>query len=84
MLGMALLAFAVAACITWVGETIHLTSKWKNRFEASSAIPAKNSSNSIDWDSLPQEMVARVGAPGMNISQPIARPMKITPTPICT
>ena len=79
MLGMALLALAAAACITWVAADDALKAEVEESVRSAFEDPDKEQLEPIDWDSLPQEVVAWVEVPGTNISQPIVKADKRNP-----
>ncbi len=79
MLGMALLALVAAACITWVAADDASKAEVTESILSAFDDPDKEQFEPIDWDSLPQEVVAWVEVPGTSISQPIAKADKGNP-----
>lgn len=79
MLGMALLALAAAACITWVATDDASKAEVEESVRGAFDDPDEERLEPTSWDSLPQEVVAWVEVPGTNISQPIAKADKGNP-----
>ena len=78
-LGMVLLTLAAAACITWVAADDASKAEVEESVRGAFDDPDEERLEPIDWDSLPQEVVAWVEVPGTNISQPIAKADKGNP-----
>lgn len=75
----AMLAFALAACITWTTAGDEPRAEIAESLDAAANGSCGEDASSVDWDSLPQEVVAWVEVPGTNIDQPIAKADKQNP-----
>ena len=79
-LGLVLAALAVAALCTWIAADDSDKAEIAQSLEgAASGESEHEEPRGIDWDSLPQEIVAWVEVPSTSISQPVAKSDKQNP-----
>lgn len=79
-LGLALAALAVASLCTWIAADDSGKAEVAQSLEGVVSDESEHGDpQGIDWDSLPQEIVAWVEVPGTNISQPIVKAGKEDP-----
>lgn len=79
-LGLVLVALVVAVLCTWIAADDSDKAEIAQSLEG--AVPEESKHEvprGIDWDSLPQEIVAWVKVPDTNISQPVAKADKRNP-----
>lgn len=79
-LGLVLAAFVAAALCTWIAADDSDKAEIAQSLEGAVSEESEHEEpRGIDWDSLPQEIVAWVEVPNTNISQPIAKAVEESP-----
>lgn len=79
-LGLVFPALAVAALCTWIAADDNDKAGIAQSLEGAVSEESEHEEpRGIDWDSLPQEIVAWVEAPNTNINQPVAKADKQNP-----
>lgn len=79
LLGTALMALALAACLTWTTADDGAKAEIEESLNGAANGSSEEGASPIDWDSLSQEIVAWVEVPGTKISQPIVKAGKEDP-----
>lgn len=79
LLGTALMALALAACLTWTTADDEAKAEIEESLNGAASGSSEEGASPIDWDSLSQEIVTWVEVPVTNISQPIVKAGKEDP-----